>query len=96
MGAPSRRGFPVIPVAAGIVAIAPAAGGYLWWPGKASPGKGAVHFIPATRWREMVFGYLALQSALSYCIAGWVKAVNPEWRNEQALQAELAAPDQTG
>jgi Vitamin K-dependent gamma-carboxylase len=45
-----------------------------------------VHFTPALRWREMVFGYLALQSALSYCIAGWVKAVNPEWRNGQALQ----------
>ena len=45
-----------------------------------------VHFIPAPRWREIVFGYLALQSTLSYCIAGWVKAMNPEWRNGQALQ----------
>jgi hypothetical protein len=45
-----------------------------------------IHFIPVLRWRETVFGYLALQSALSYCIGGWVKAVNPEWRNGQALQ----------
>ena len=44
------------------------------------------HFIPVLRWRETVFGYLALQSALSYCIGGWVKVVNPEWRSGQALQ----------
>ncbi len=31
MGAPSRGAFPVIPVAAGIVAIALAAGGVFWW-----------------------------------------------------------------
>jgi hypothetical protein len=45
-----------------------------------------IHFIPAPRWRETAFGYLALQSMLSYCFAGWVKVVNPEWRNGQALQ----------
>jgi tetratricopeptide (TPR) repeat protein len=41
MGAPSRRAFPVIPVAAGIVAVALAAGTYLWWHGRPSSGKGA-------------------------------------------------------
>jgi len=45
-----------------------------------------VHFIHTPRWRETVFGYLALQSTLSYGIAGWVKVVNPEWRNGQALE----------
>ncbi len=45
-----------------------------------------VHFIPAPRWRETVFGYLALQSLLSYCFAGWAKVLNPDWRNGQALQ----------
>lgn len=41
---------------------------------------------PLTQWREYIFGYLALQSVLSYFIAGWVKIVNPEWRNGRALQ----------
>jgi eukaryotic-like serine/threonine-protein kinase len=41
MGASSRRAFPVVPVAAGIIVIALAIGGYLWWHGHASPGKGA-------------------------------------------------------
>jgi hypothetical protein len=45
-----------------------------------------IHFVPASRWRETVFGYLALQSVLSYSCAGWGKVVNPEWRNGQALQ----------
>jgi hypothetical protein len=47
---------------------------------------GSHSFHPSPRWRETVFGYLALQSTLSYCFAGWVKVVNPEWRNGQALQ----------
>ncbi len=45
-----------------------------------------VHFMPALRWQEYVFGYLALQLALSYFISGWVKIVNPEWRSGRALQ----------
>jgi hypothetical protein len=44
-----------------------------------------VHFIPTLRWQETVFGYLALQLVLSYFISGWVKVVNPAWRNGQAL-----------
>jgi serine/threonine protein kinase/Tfp pilus assembly protein PilF len=39
MGASSRRAFPVLPVAAGMIAIALAVGGYLWWHGHASSGK---------------------------------------------------------
>ena len=45
-----------------------------------------VHFMPTLQWQEYVFGYLALQLVLSYFIAGWVKIVNPQWRNGHALQ----------
>ena len=45
-----------------------------------------VHFMPTLRWQEYIFGYLALQLALSYFIAGYVKIVNPEWRSGRALQ----------
>jgi len=31
------------------------------------------------------FGYLGLQLMLSYFISGWVKVVNPEWRDGRAL-----------
>lgn len=44
-----------------------------------------VHFFTNTIWQEMAFGYLALQLILSYFISGWVKIVNPDWRNGQAL-----------
>lgn len=44
------------------------------------------HFMPNMHWQEPVFGYLALQLVLSYFIAGWVKIMNPEWRNGQALR----------
>lgn len=44
-----------------------------------------VHFIPALKWQEYVFGYLALQVMLSYFVAGWVKIMNPEWRSGRAL-----------
>ncbi len=44
------------------------------------------HFMPTLRWQEYIFGYLALQLVLSYFIAGWIKIVNPEWRNGRALQ----------
>jgi hypothetical protein len=44
------------------------------------------HFMPSPQWREYIFAYLALQCVLSYFMAGWVKAVNPEWRNGRALQ----------
>lgn len=45
-----------------------------------------VHFLPEPRWQEIAFGYLALQLILSYFISGWVKIVNPEWRNGRALR----------
>ena len=44
------------------------------------------HWLGSERWREIAFGYLALQVMLSYFIAGWVKAVNPEWRSGRALR----------
>jgi Vitamin K-dependent gamma-carboxylase len=44
-----------------------------------------VHIAPSEHWREIAFGYLALQVVLSYFISGWVKLVNPEWRNGRAL-----------
>jgi hypothetical protein len=43
-------------------------------------------FMPAPRWQEYAFGYLALQLVLSYFISGWVKIANPEWRSGRALQ----------
>ncbi len=43
------------------------------------------HFAPTHYWREVAFGYLALQLLLSYFISGWVKIVNPEWRSGRAL-----------
>lgn len=46
----------------------------------------ATHFMPTERWREIVFGYLAVQLVLSYFLSGWVKVVNPEWRNGRALR----------
>ena len=44
------------------------------------------HLAPTQFWKEMVFGYLALQLVLSYFISGWVKLANPEWRNGRALR----------
>ncbi len=46
----------------------------------------AVHWLPGTLWPEVAFGYLALQTMLSYVMAGWVKLINPEWRSGRALQ----------
>ncbi len=43
------------------------------------------HWMPDVWWQETIFGYLAVQLVLSYFIAGWVKIVNPEWRNGRAL-----------
>lgn len=45
-----------------------------------------IHFLPSYVWREYIFGYLAVQLILSYVIAGWVKLINPDWRNGRALQ----------
>jgi hypothetical protein len=44
------------------------------------------HWLPRERWQEIAFGYLALQLVLSYFISGWVKVVNPQWRNGRALR----------
>jgi len=45
-----------------------------------------MNLLPDTPWRDYIFGYLAVQVILSYFIAGWVKVMNPEWRNGRALQ----------
>ena len=45
-----------------------------------------VHFLPSAHFQEAFFGYIAVQFILSYFIAGWVKIVNPDWRNGQALR----------
>ena len=44
------------------------------------------HAAPNQAWREVAFGYLALQLTLSYVISGWVKVVNPDWRSGRALR----------
>ena len=43
------------------------------------------HLAPTQYWKEIAFGYLALQLVLSYFISGFVKVVNPDWRNGRAL-----------
>ena len=44
------------------------------------------YFSPTLYWKEIAFGYLAIQLVLSYFISGWVKIINADWRNAQALQ----------
>lgn len=44
-----------------------------------------VYFLPSQHWREIAFGYLAVQLVLSYFISGWVKIINPDWRSGRAL-----------
>jgi hypothetical protein len=46
--------------------------------------------LPQLRWRELALGYLAAQLTLSYAMAGWVKIVNPDWRNGRALNDVFA------
>ncbi|ALL12043.1 HTTM domain-containing protein [Caulobacter henricii] len=41
--------------------------------------------MPGQALQELVFAYLGLQLMLSYFISGWVKVVNPDWRNGRAL-----------
>jgi hypothetical protein len=48
------------------------------------------HVLPVVYWKELAFGYLALQVIWSYAMSGWVKIVNPEWRNGQALRDVFA------
>lgn len=44
-----------------------------------------VNVSPTQYWKEIAFGYLALQLVLSYFISGYVKVVNPDWRSGRAL-----------
>ncbi len=46
--------------------------------------------LPTEKGREIAFGYLGAQVVLSYFIAGWVKIVNPDWRNGRALRQVFA------
>jgi len=46
---------------------------------------GLSYLAPTHYWRELAFGYLSLQLILSYFISGYVKLINSEWRNGQAL-----------
>ncbi len=50
----------------------------------------AAQFMPSPRWQEYVFGYLALQTVLSYFMSGWVKIVNSDWRRGRALRDVFA------
>ncbi len=40
---------------------------------------------PSPTWRLGAAGYLCIQLCLSYWQSGWVKLVNPEWRDGRAL-----------
>lgn len=46
--------------------------------------------LPVEQWRELAFGYLGVQLMLSYFISGWVKIVNPDWRQGAALRQVFA------
>ncbi|OZY84898.1 hypothetical protein CBP51_17195 [Cellvibrio mixtus] len=48
------------------------------------------HLSPSRYWQEIALGYLAVQLILSYFQSGWVKVVNPQWRNGSALQQVFA------
>ena len=50
----------------------------------------AAHWLPHAGFKEVALGYLALQLTLSYFISGWVKLVNPQWREGRALQDVFA------
>jgi hypothetical protein len=47
-------------------------------------------FLPTEQGREIAFGYLGVQLVLSYFISGWVKVLNPDWRNGRALRQVFA------
>lgn len=46
--------------------------------------------LPPGPWRELAFSYLGLQLLLSYFVSGWVKVVNPQWRDGRALRDVFA------
>lgn len=41
--------------------------------------------LPEPGWQELALAYLGAQVILSYVVSGWVKLMNPDWRNGQAL-----------
>ncbi|MBT8155747.1 HTTM domain-containing protein [Epibacterium ulvae] len=45
-----------------------------------------VELAPDRYWQEMALSYLAVQLVLSYFVSGWVKVMNPIWRNGSALR----------
>lgn len=45
-----------------------------------------MHMVEEPLWQAAIFAYLALQLTLSYFISGWVKIINPDWRNGRALK----------
>ena len=45
----------------------------------------AAHMLPEGRAQDLAFGYLAAQLVMSYVVSGWVKVVNPDWRDGTAL-----------
>lgn len=50
----------------------------------------AIHFMPTLRWQEYIAGYLGAQIVLSYFLSGWVKIINPAWRDGHALRDVFA------
>lgn len=44
------------------------------------------HLLPDIQWRQVAFGYLAVQLVLSYVLSGEIKIVNPDWRSGRALR----------
>ncbi len=64
MGASSRRAFPPIPVAGGIIAIALGVGGYLWWHGHvpASQGTASSAVAPITEKDSIILSDFANQT----------------------------------
>ena len=50
-----------------------------------TPLKTSTKIAPTPLLQEASFGYLAAQLVLSYFMSGWVKVVNPAWRNGDAL-----------
>lgn len=48
------------------------------------------HLAPSRFWQEIALGYLAFQLIFSYFQSGYIKLINAEWRNGQALQDVFA------
>lgn len=48
------------------------------------------HIAPRIFWKEISLGYLAFQLTFSYFQSGYIKIINADWRNGQALQDVFA------